>query len=106
MVLDQACLLNNSDLFLSHFDHVHAIVDTYIYIRRVYIILYVSRFYLQYFLFVSNIIIVFSQIYYIEQKNETIKFAVKLVVSYFASMYGVFWLSTYNILGVTYRSIN
>ena len=71
-----------------------------------YIILYVSRFYLQYFLFVSNIIIVFSQIYYIEQKNETIKFAVKLVVSYFASMYGVFWFSTYSILGVTYRSIN
>jgi hypothetical protein len=37
MVLDQACRLNNSDLFLSHFDHVHAIVDTYIYIGRVYI---------------------------------------------------------------------
>jgi hypothetical protein len=27
MVLEQACLVNNSDLFLSHFDHVHAIVD-------------------------------------------------------------------------------
>jgi hypothetical protein len=57
------------------------------------------RFYLQYFLFVSKWVqyIVYWQIYYIEQKNETIKFALKLVVPYFASMYGVFLFSTYNI---------
>jgi hypothetical protein len=96
MVLDQGCLLNNSELFLSHFDHVHAIVDTYIYIyvEYIYIILYVSNFYLKYFLFVSKRVQYNWQKYYIEQKNETIKFA-----PYFASMYDVFWFSTYNIFG-------